>query len=150
MKKIVIVLVFVLIAVFSFAQETDAITVGYWVFMEEGYENFHTRVVNEFKSSLESDKDWNMVALYREWDSDIHVIISGVSIPEVPAFAWSVTYTPIHVPHFTNGDVYLSEHSISGMNWIARSAVQFVNESLYILWDNANSYDNNESAEERM
>jgi hypothetical protein len=132
MKKILMLFMILFLSFAVFAQE-NKITVGLWVVVDD--ETFRTRVLNEVTSQMHSSEEWPFEVKFMDWDTDVHVIISGMEISDVSRYAWGITYTPIHEPIFTNGTAAVSENTISGMNWVSRMTVQYVEEQLYILFD---------------
>lgn len=131
MKKILVVLFMVLFSFSVFAE--NKMTVGLWVSVTD--DGFRTRVVNEITTRMNNSEEWPFEVIYQGWDTEIHVIVSGMRIPNIEGYAWSVTYTPIYYPRYTNGTVATTDGNISGMNWIARRTVQYVEEQLYYLID---------------
>ena len=132
-RTMVVVLVLAVLSVsVSFAE--SRISVGLWVSMDDG--TYRTRLINEVVHQLNNSEEWPFEVVLNGWNTSVHVILSGMVIPTVPnGYAWGVTYTPIDYPRYTNGTVATTEASISGMNWLARLVVRFVEEQLYILRD---------------
>lgn len=131
MKKILVVLFVFLLSLSVFAEER--MTVGVWVNVEDDI--FRTRIENEIVFQLERSQEWPFNPELYYWPADIHVIISGMRIHNSNSYAWSITYAPIHIPRYSNGVVAVTEANINGMNWLARSAVKYVEEQLYFLMD---------------
>lgn len=133
LKKIAITFILAIVATMLFAQEQERpFKVGYWVFVED--QTYRERAINEIAEQLENSSEWNFQAMLGEWDTDIHLVINGM--PDTGSgFAWSITFTPIFQPMYTNGRVGISEDSISGINWASRQAVIFIEEQLYIMMD---------------
>lgn len=135
MKKILMLFMILFLSFAVFAQE-NKITVGLWVVVDD--DTFRTRVINEVTSQMHNSEEWPFEVKERDWDTDIHLIISGMEINDTSKYAWGITYTPIYEPVFTNGTAAVSESNISGMNWLSRRVVQYVEEQIYILFDAMN------------
>lgn len=134
MKKILVVLFMVLFSFSVFAE--NKMTVGLWVNVSDGM--FRDRVVNEITAQMHNSREWPFEVRVQNWDADIHVIVSGMLISDINTYAWGITYTPIYFPRYTNGIAGTSNATISGMNWIAREVVKYVEEQLYFLMDDLN------------
>lgn len=137
MRKVVVgVFLIMLMAVTmtATAQENDRpMSVGLWVVVQD--EGFARRVFNATVEALESSEDWLFEVQPGEWDTDVHVIINGMPVVGTRIYAWSVTFTPIFAPHYTNGVVATSDADMSGMNWLAQNAAQYVIDQLYYWYD---------------
>lgn len=136
MKRIVVVAAVLLLGFTGvlFAQSPSTrSTVGLWVAVEN--EAFRNRVMSEMTTLLNNTPDWNLEVRPRDWNTDIHVIVSGMAIPGTQAYAWGVTFTPMFAPYWTNGSVATSTANVSGMNWVARQLVEYVISQLYSWYD---------------
>lgn len=131
MKKVLIVLFMLFFSFSVYAEGT--LTVGLWVVVED--ETFRTRVQNELTTRLENSVEWSFEVRESDWNTNIHLIVSGMRVYNTNSYAWGITYTPIGFPSYTNGIVAVTEANISGMNWIARSISQYVEEQLFFLMD---------------
>ena len=116
-----------------FAQNQEQpFTVGYWVSIEN--DSYRQRAVNELENVLENSNEWLFDTKFQNWETDIHVIISAMQ-DSGSGIAWSITFTPIFTPRFTNGTVAVSHDTISGVNWAVRQAGRFVEEQMYLMLD---------------
>lgn len=134
-KKVVLGVVFLLVAsVFSWAQQSEAFSVAYWVSVQDSPQ-YERRISNAFVDSLEQNEDFRFVVTDDGLEADIHVVIRLISIPSVPGYAAAVSYTPIFAPVFTNANAATVGDSMSDMTWLGQQASQFVVDQLYILMD---------------
>lgn len=134
MRKLFLIVLLTLSASLLYSQSpTHETTIGVWVAVHN--EQFRSRVINELTSAINNNPDWNMTLQVGEWDTDVHLILSGMSTPDSSIYAWSITVTPIFAPHWTNGTAATSEANISGMNWLARTATEYLIEQLYAWYD---------------
>lgn len=135
MKKLIIMVLLVIVSAgFVYGQnQENPFRVGLWVNI--GNETYRTRVVNEITSGLLNSQEWGFEVILGDWDTDIHLIISAMPTMNEDQYAWSFTYTPIFNPVYTNGNVATSSPDISGMNWVSRQIVSYVEEQLFIMMD---------------
>lgn len=134
MRKFLFLILFVLLSGVVFSQQQEEFSVGVWVFVEDG--DYRDRVYNEFKKQVESSNEWEFrVERENPWEANIHIILAGMPTDSNSAYAWSITYTPIFAPKYTNGNVGIFDNSISGMNLVARQTANFVENQLYIWYD---------------
>lgn len=142
-RSLVAILLFILVGVYAFAQSpTQRTTVGLWVAVNDS--TYRTRFINEIVPSLNNNPDWNFTVIENEWDTDVHVIVSGMPVVGADAYAWSITVTPIFAPYWTNGTAATSAANIGGMNWMARTTVDYIVNQLYAWYDTVLDQQNNE------
>lgn len=134
MRKLMVCFLMIFVFVFPlFSQDKEPMSVGIWVFTDN--ETYRDRVYNEMTYRFENSEEWSFdIDHDNPWSADIHIILSGME-DSGNGIAWSISYTPIFAPRYTNANVAVSEKNISGMNWVARQSVKFVEGELYIIYD---------------
>lgn len=135
MRKLLFLILFVFLSGMVFSQQQEEeFSIGVWVFVDDDV--YRDRVYNEFKKQSESSNEWDFrVEEDNPWDANIHIVLVGMPTDSNNAYAWSVTYTPIFAPRYTNGNVGIFDNDIGGMNLVARQTVSFIENELYIWYD---------------
>lgn len=148
MRKILLIGLLMVIALTAWGQSNDdSFTVSLWVGIEDN--TYQTRVYNEIVTQLRTSSEWSFVIDQENvYSTDIHLVVTGVHIEGTNRYAWSISFTPNFMPHFNNANVAVSESNISGMNWVARKSVEFVEGQLYVIYDAMSEFEEQELNEE--